>query len=107
MGLIYRLQRKHLRLANRALETGSLRQAALEQGYSPNYIGQLYQLASDPDSNLGKYLTEQKEEMALSITITKEKKRNKLWQIAEQCSETKPMVALKAIHELNRMDGHL
>jgi phage terminase small subunit len=39
------------------------------------------------------------------MTVTTEAKRQQLWTIANQCMEMDPMAAIKAIQELNRMDG--
>jgi len=39
------------------------------------------------------------------MTVTTEAKRQHLWAIANQCRESDPMTAIKAIVELNRMDG--
>lgn len=39
------------------------------------------------------------------MTVTTEAKRQKLWDIANQCRQADPMAAIKAIQELNRMDG--
>ena len=39
------------------------------------------------------------------MTVTTEAKRQRLWAIANQCKGEEPMIAIKAIQELNRMDG--
>ncbi len=39
------------------------------------------------------------------MTVTTEAKRLQLWAIANQCMESDPITAIKAIQELNRMDG--
>ena len=39
------------------------------------------------------------------MMVTTEAKRQQLWAIANQCMESDPMTAIKAIQEMNRMDG--
>ena len=39
------------------------------------------------------------------MTVTTEAKRQRLWAIANQCKGEEPMIAIRAIQELNRMDG--
>ncbi len=39
------------------------------------------------------------------MTVTTEAKRQRLWAIANECELADPMTAIRAIQELNRMDG--
>jgi phage terminase small subunit len=101
------LTQKQLFFVEHYIQTGGNGTAAAR---ASGYKGSTATLGAVAHENLNKphirdEILRRQAEFRDQMTVTTEAKRQQLWAIANQCVETDPMTAIKAIHELNRMDG--
>ncbi|MCG3171853.1 MAG: hypothetical protein CALGDGBN_03559 [Pseudomonadales bacterium] len=101
-----RLTQRQLLFVEYYLATGNATEAANAAGYRGNRAT----LGSIGGENLQKpaisaEVSRRQTEIRERSTITLETKRLALWNVVQEHSRTNPDVAIKAIHELNVMDG--
>lgn len=102
------LTQKQLLFVESYLLLGNATEAAKAAGYSGNRAT----LGAVGGENLKKpairaVIEERQAEIRQRSAVTLEEKRQKLWAIANACQQTDPARAIRAIHELNVMDGDL
>ncbi len=102
------LTQKQVKFIEAYLATGNATEAAKTAGYSGNRVT----LGAVGGENLKKPLIaaeirRRQAEIRERSNITLEAKRLKLWEIAQQCKVDRLDVAIRAIHELNVMDGDI
>ena len=103
-----RLTQRQLLFVEAYLATGNATEAAKTAGYSGNRVT----LGAVGGENLKKPLiaaeiSRRQAEIRERSAVGLEAKRLKLWEIAQQCKVDRPDVAIRAIHELNVMDGDI
>ena len=103
-----RLTQRQLLFVEAYLATGNATEAAKSAGYSGNRAT----LGAIGGENLKKpviatEISRRQAEIRERSTITLEKKRMKLWEIAQLHWIDDPDAAIKAIHEMNVMDGDI
>ena len=102
------LTQKQLLFVESYLLLGNATEAAKAAGYS----GNRETLGAMGGENLKKpgirdAIEQRQAEIRERSTITLEEKRMKLWEIACKCEADDPAAAIKAIHEMNVMDGDI
>jgi phage terminase small subunit len=103
-----RLTQRQLLFVEHYLATGNATEAAKAAGYRGNRVT----LSTVGGENMRKPLIadeikRRQAEIRERSAVTLEAKRLKLWDIAQQCTVDRPDVAIRAIHELNVMDGDI
>ena len=103
-----KLTQRQLLFVEAYLATGNATEAAKTAGYSGNRAT----LGSIGGENLQKpaiaaEISRRQAEIRERSAVGLEAKRLKLWEIAQQCKVDRPDVAIRAIHELNVMDGDI
>ena len=101
------LTQKQLFFVEHYIQTGGNGTAAAR---ASGYKGSTATLGAVAHENLNKphirdEILRRQAQFRNQMTVTTEAKRQQLWAIANQCTESDPMTAIKAIQELNRMDG--
>ena len=101
------LTHKQLLFVEHYIQTGGNGTAAAR---ASGYKGSTATLGAVAYENLNKphirdEIRRRQAEFRERMTVTTEAKRQQLWAIANQCMESDPTAAIKAIIELNRMDG--
>jgi len=103
-----RLTQRQLLFVEHYLASGNATEAAKSAGYSGNRAT----LGAIGGENLKKpvvadEIKRRQAEIRERSAITLEQKRLKLWEIAQRCKADRPDLAIRAIHELNVMDGYI
>lgn len=98
---------KQLRFVEYFIQNGGNGSAAAR---AAGYRGNSATLAAVAHENLNKpdirdAVARRRSEFRAQMTVTIEAKRQRLWAIANECKQSDPMAAIRAIIELNRMDG--
>lgn len=93
-------------------DLGDVELAVDRSGLQSSMAQSLIKKLDDKTTRVGRYLSQIKRDYGQSISITIDQKRLKLWRMVELCTAEedglpkKPMVALKCLDMLNKMDGH-